>query len=237
MMWSLTIVGWNWWHGYWLYKGRRVGNNKTHIPKTKGERRVHCHMWAAIMLQKKKTEEVWKWRSTTCTVNQLDFKDTTVSDIIVDRSWSCKLSFRSYMQVKVVQQLLKEIVECSTPGIILGDNTGAVILLVSGQKPTSQKLDHTHRHTIPFTSKSKMREWGEFDVIFVQSEENMSFSQKMYQKNSCWYIAGTFGRVHYNAERNGLNLWTFLSKHTKLFPTSSGRMSNYIRQQADDRLW
>jgi hypothetical protein len=48
-------------------------------------------------------------------------------------------------QVKFVQQLLKEIAECPTPGIILEDNTGEIFLVKNQQVESCTKhIDMQH---------------------------------------------------------------------------------------------
>jgi hypothetical protein len=65
-------------------------------------------------------------------------------------------------QVKFVQQLLEEIVEYNTPGIILEDNTGA-IFLVKNQQVGSR----TKHIVIQFHYIREMREQGEVNVLFI----------------------------------------------------------------------
>jgi hypothetical protein len=72
-------------------------------------------------------------------------------------------------QVKFVQQLLEEIAECKTPGIILEDNTGAIFLVKNQQVGTRTKHIDVRYHYI-----REMRERGEVDVLFVRSEKNSS---------------------------------------------------------------
>jgi hypothetical protein len=72
-------------------------------------------------------------------------------------------------QVKFVQQLLEEIAECITPGIILEDNTGAIFLVKNQQVGSRTKHIDVRHHYI-----RQMRERGEVDVLFVRSEKNSS---------------------------------------------------------------
>jgi hypothetical protein len=72
-------------------------------------------------------------------------------------------------QVKFVQQLLAKIAECTTPGIILEDNTGAIFLVKNQQVGSRTKHIDVRHHYI-----REMRERGEVDVLFVRSEKNSS---------------------------------------------------------------
>jgi hypothetical protein len=65
-------------------------------------------------------------------------------------------------QVKSVQQLLSEIAECTTLGIILEDNTGAIFLVKNQQVGSHTKHIDVRHHYI-----REMRESGEVDVLFV----------------------------------------------------------------------
>jgi hypothetical protein len=51
-------------------------------------------------------------------------------------------------QVKFVQQLLEEIAECKTPGIILEDNTGAIFLVKNQQVGSQTKHTDLQYHYI-----------------------------------------------------------------------------------------
>jgi hypothetical protein len=70
-------------------------------------------------------------------------------------------------QVKFVQQLLEEIAECITPGIILEDNTGAIFLVKNQQVGSRTKHIDVRHHYI-----RQMR--GEVDALFIRSEKNSS---------------------------------------------------------------
>ena len=72
--------------------------------------------------------------------------------------------------MKFIQQLLLEIADCETPGIILEDNTGA-IFLVKNQQEVGSRTKHidVRHHYI-----REMRERGEVEVMFVRSEKNSS---------------------------------------------------------------
>ncbi len=72
-------------------------------------------------------------------------------------------------QVKFVQQLLEEIAECKTPGIILEDNTGAIFLVKNQQVGSRTKHIDVRYHYI-----REMRERGGVEVLFVRSEINSS---------------------------------------------------------------
>jgi hypothetical protein len=72
-------------------------------------------------------------------------------------------------QVKFVQQLLQEIADCTTPGIILEDNTGAIFLVKNQQVGSRTKHIDVRHHYI-----REMRERGQVEVMFVRSEKNSS---------------------------------------------------------------
>jgi hypothetical protein len=82
-------------------------------------------------------------------------------------------------QVKFVQQLLQEIADCETPGIILEDNTGAIFLVKNQQVESRTKHIDIRHHYI-----QEMREQGEVDVLFVRLEKNSSdiFSKNVPEK-------------------------------------------------------
>jgi hypothetical protein len=71
-------------------------------------------------------------------------------------------------QVKFVQQLLEEIADCTTPGIILEDNTGAIFLVKNRQVVIRIKHIDVRHHYI-----QEMRERGQVEV-FVRSEKKLS---------------------------------------------------------------
>jgi hypothetical protein len=86
---------------------------------------------------------------------------------------SCEAEYGSLAsgatQVKFVQQLLEEIAECKTPGIIMEDNTGAIFLVKNQQVGSRTKHIDVRHHYI-----RELRERGELDVLFVRSEKNPS---------------------------------------------------------------
>jgi hypothetical protein len=72
-------------------------------------------------------------------------------------------------EVKFVQQLLEEIAECNTPGIIMEDNTGAIFLVKNQQVSSRTKHIDVRFHFI-----REMRERGGVDVLYIRSEKNPS---------------------------------------------------------------
>jgi hypothetical protein len=72
-------------------------------------------------------------------------------------------------KVKFVQQLLQEIADCETPGILLEDNMGAIFLVKNQQVGSQTKHIDVRHHYI-----REMREQGEVDVLFVCSKKNSS---------------------------------------------------------------
>jgi hypothetical protein len=95
-------------------------------------------------------------------------------------------------QVKFVEQLLEEIAECKTPGIILEDNTGAIFLVKLQQVGSRTKHIDVQYHYI-----REMREQGEVDVLFVHSEQNSSI---ILTKNVLEKVLST----HADMIRNGM---------------------------------